>query len=365
MGFLREWTREIRARISDLEGKSPLSIDRPISGSEAKSLALDGFPAVVPLWKSGMATIGLLASPELEPAEWRAIAIKEAAAATIASNAAVLLPCSLVFRVIANYPNDTARLAERWQELRARALALHETLGGKESTLEPIAETLADVAARERLKLRRDNARDFQQAVCDLLLQIDQSREFAEFASWLNSRIDGSVVTPAVPKFGPWARQAIRRAISTSPADDPGAGLQHDALRRIIEDEAGADGVKPGASWTAFASVTETQKGIVQTAWLLAEDDRNDEPTRMIAKAIADAPLAYSGLAHAEATALLDERNEPRRAWGTITSAAWWSARNAKNGTPKIIEAARYLAGRRRWDDISWVLREAAAEDAP
>src|SRR5690606_19771351 len=121
--------------------------DRPISGSEAKSLALDGFPAVVPLWKSGMATIGLLASPELEPAEWRAIAIKEAAAATIASNAAVLLPCSLVFRVIANYPNDTARLAERWQELRARALALHETLGGKESTLEPIAETLADVAA--------------------------------------------------------------------------------------------------------------------------------------------------------------------------------------------------------------------------
>ena len=133
----------------------------------------------------------------------------------------------------------------------------------------------------------------------------------------------------------------------------------------IVETFAGIDtGISGSASWTMQITGNGKATSVSFAATLNKDRALGDDVTGVLTKALVSERLDYEGLAHAEATPLLDERGEPERAWGVLNSAAWWMAQSTREVPPAVLDGARLLCDEHGWNDIRWVIDQNAGATA-
>jgi hypothetical protein len=363
MSKLDTWFSEIGRSVVALGSEPSIGVSEPPSPALSRTVALTGFPGVLPLWSGRRHTVGLLVKPLSVPRTWPGVILQDGEGLTIASDARTLLPQLIVMRLLSKFPDAGRKLAERWREIGPNALALHRVLGGTEEELEEVVAIARDPARREVFNFRKGQEAAFEEAHSTLCRKIDRSEPFVRYADWLDAWIAGCWIAPQDQAYyGAWGRRVhcwARILASLSPAAPK---LASGWLHRIVESDAGIDsGLPARASWSVQAGSASGETALVEAAM---EIDPEPPPTDPVSAGIVRALLtegtSYRGLAHAEAVVALDERGEPERAWGALQSAAWWAARNTGQVPEAMFEGARFLAERHDWVDVRWVIERAA-----
>lgn len=362
MADLNSWIAQIAAGVDALGPDNALEIDQSSAPATARTLALAGFPGVIPLWTAGSAVAGLLADPRLAPQHWAAVLLDEGYGVTLASDARSLLPQFLVQNALSDRPGGGRDLAERWDEVAAAALALHAALGGEQSSLDAVIAVAGDRDRRKALLFHPDRRPEFAAAHSKLCRSIDRSASFVRYADWLDAAIAGErnpIEDPA--RYGAWGRRVLcfaqRRAFADPSMPKPGTALLH----WLVEGNAGIDsGLPERPKWGVRPGAASSEAALTEAALIISHVPPATDPVDVaLAAALVAEGTRYRGLAHAEAVVALDERGEPERAWDVLQSAAWWAARNTGKVPDAMIEGARFLAERHGWADILWMVERA------
>jgi len=83
-----------------------------------------------------------------------------------------------------------------------------------------------------------------------------------------------------------------------------------------------------------------------------------ESPEYYIAKKMFDAGQGYTGTAHVEMAAVMDEQlNNPERAWAYLVSAGYWAGINLQEAQPVILKAAIDFCERRNYNEAAEVLK--------
>jgi hypothetical protein len=83
-----------------------------------------------------------------------------------------------------------------------------------------------------------------------------------------------------------------------------------------------------------------------------------ESPEYYIAKKMFDAGQGYTGTAHIEMAAVMDEQlNNPERAWAYLVSAGYWAGINLQEAQPVILKAAIDFCERRNYIEAAEVLK--------
>jgi hypothetical protein len=362
---LESWTKHIDAIVGTLASESTLGIGGPANDVLYRRLGLAGFSGVMPLWSGRRHVVGLLVDPTVDHEAWAAVILDDGDALTLATDSRTLLPQLIVKRVLSKFPEAGKRLADGWGRVGTAAKALHLCLGGTHETLDEVVEVTSSPVARESFRYVSGNEARFEHAHSDLLRRIDGSDSFVRFAAWMDEAVAGR--RPELAPFdayGAWGRRvtmsAQRMAVSNPKLPRPPA----DSLHRLVQEFAGVDSaIAAKPSWAAQAGAASGEAALVEAATAIEREALSSEDP--VAKGIVIAMLAegssYSGLAHAEATVVLDEQGDVSRAWAVLQSASWWSARTLGEAPEAMLEAARSMATRHRWDETLWVLDRNAA----
>jgi len=340
------------------EARWALSVDLPADAESARAIARAGLPGIVPLWVDAPQGFGapwhataLLVRPWLPMERWPGVFVLRGQALTVSADGATLLPQLLANRVLSNMPSSAAQLAMEWTDVERRARALHAALGGDEATLQAAVDVAMDPAARARLAYRPGDQTDYQRAHSELFRRIDPSAPARAYADWLDAAIAGDMRPVGDPEtFGPWGRRLM--GVAARGAHTAALGLHGPALTRFLLSDNGLDGVPQQPMWDIQAGGSSGSAQYAHAADLAADETSVDGSVRAgVVRALRHGGRGYAGLAHAEAAVVLDESDEPERAWEALQSAAWWAAR-AKGEVPTgIFDGIRFLAERRGWTD--------------
>ncbi|MEK6279389.1 MAG: hypothetical protein AABN95_03470 [Acidobacteriota bacterium] len=362
MSILSNWVSEIGQTAGALGSEPNLGVVQPPAPALSRTIALAGFPGVLPLWSDGTDTVGLMADPRSTPQMWPGVIIKDGQGLTLASDARTLLPQLIVLRVMSNSPDSTREFGERWSAVRDKAIALHKALGGVEETLDTVAAVASDPKAREDFKYRRGEEAKFEAAHSALCRKVDPSIPFLHYADWLDACIAGRGSTPDEPaRYAPWGRRVLcwaNRVASSQPAMGK---LPAAMVHRIIEGHAGVDsGVPVKASWSISPGAASGETALVEAAMTIEHEPPPADPvTAALVRALITEGTTYRGYAHAEAVVILDERGESERAWEVMQSAAWWAARSVGETPEAMLKGAQFMANRHNWADVKWVVERA------
>lgn len=358
------WSERIDGCISALTERAAIAIGEPADDALYRQVAVAGLPGVMPLWTARRQTVGLLVMPTQEPQDWPAVLIDDSSALTLASDAQTLVPQYIVKRLLSKFPENADKLAQQWTRIAPQLMALHLVLGGRPESLDAVAEAFLDGQARESFRVIPGQVLAFEQAHSGLGRRIDLSETFQCFANWMDKAVDGQA-EPVEPfdRYGAWARRVAMSAgrVSMARPEWPVPGI--DSLQRLIEEFAGVDSaISAKPTWSSQAGAASGEAALSETALLI--DAKAQPSTDTIAAAIVRALVAegtsYTGVAHAEATVLLDEAGESTRAWAVLQSACWWSARSMGETIEPMRAGCMLLAERHDWTDVQWVLRRAA-----
>ena len=355
MKRLAEWMHEVSARLEPLVGNA-MGL-ATVDGAAQNALSRLGYPGVLPLWAGSHVTVGLLALPAIDPAQWPCIVIERGEAATLAATAATALPRYLMQRRLSNLPSAARQLADRWQELKEPALELHLSLGGTPVSLQAVAEVLTEERSRDSFQLGALPREQFEAAHSALARAIDPSPDFKHYADWFDAVLARPPVPVRTRLYGLWARQALCWAYNVRRGGDPEIDDPL-APMALVEPFAGLDtGFPIRASWSSSPAEGSSSGHISAVADMLPSKlTAGDSVQASLVKAIRQHGPGYDGYAHAEAVVALDERGEPERAWGALHSAAWWMAQTIGEAPPAILDGARLLCDRHGWDDLRWVV---------
>lgn len=331
----------------------------PSHPSGASNWPMPGLPGVVPLWSDGAWTFGLMALPCLDAANWPGVMVWRDQAITLASGPATLLPRFLVERHLSNFPDRANALQRSWGSIEQDVSALHAALGGQDSSLVPFADVLLDDRARQNFAFSPSSRAEFEAAHEALFRAIDPSPEFAAFADWFSARLGGARMPPEPDRYGRWSRQSLAWSLQF----DVGSGALGDNLAQLaplVTGHAGWDtGVSTQPSWHDPASGGSL--GLVtMTAQLIeTEPAPADGVDQLLIHAVAQAGTGYDGIAHAEATPILDERGDIERAWAALCAAAWWMHADRGEMPPSILDGARLIASHPGAADMLWLVDQA------
>jgi hypothetical protein len=360
--MLEGWLADVDQAVRAITRTRVLDIRDPPEPALARTVAMAGFPAVLPLWSGQFQTVGLLATPLEAPEAWPAVILKDGQGLTLASSARTLLPQLMVQRALSNLPQAAERLAERWTDVGPGVSALHQTLGGAEEDLQHVAEVVGDPERRAAFTLAKGHEAAFERAHSTLFRSIDRSDPFRRYADWLDACIEAQWTAPDDPmRYGAWGRRVVcwasRLAIRYGRVHEVPADWMH----RVIHGHAGLDsGVPNKASWLARVGAASGEAALVEAARSIDRmPGKGDHVPERLADALLAEGMSYRGLAHAEAVVALDERGEPIRAWEALQSAAWWAARAGGRPPEALLDGARFIASRHGWSDVQWVVEHA------
>jgi len=279
-------------------------------------------------------------------------------AVTVSSSLGTALPM-MVYRNQLQYGREP--FYELWQDVEHELLELHAALGGTDD-LEGLRSVLFD----------------------DNLFPNDESLGVSpDIASESLKRLDP---TPQHLLYRQYVQSAITQLVATFPLPD---GLEHwknaatlVALEIHQNDE--SQDIKTLVAWEVAklpASLdTSTDYNVehlptplgnadlrvAQAAKILANhqesisDHWKSDPIWSPTMAIAENHLAYNGIAHVEAAQYLDEAGQPERAFDALISAAFWSYNYQGEALTTTLDAARYLADKYNWLEISQVFERLA-----
>jgi hypothetical protein len=281
-------------------------------------------------------------------------------AMTLATDAATLLPRFLVARHLSNLPEAADALRQNWDLLEPSLHHLHATLGGKDAALDAVARMVLDDRARGRLIYSASNRPVFEATHEALFRAIDPSPEFAAFSDWFAERLQGTRMQPSPAAYGNWGRQALAWSLQF----DIAAGELDDDLTRLAPLVTGHSGwetavsvspswYEPGNGGSLGLSAMAAQ--LIDTGASLA-----DPVDRQLVHAVSEAGTRYDGLTHAELVPLLDDRDQPQRAWAALCGAAWWMQASSGETPTAILDGAQMLASHNGWTDLAWLVDHAS-----
>lgn len=363
MNNLESWAMQIRGCVSDLRAESTLGIGDVADPPLYRELALSGFSGVMPLWSGRRHVVGLLVDPFVEPQSWPAVMLDDGDALTLATDSRTLLPQLVVKRVLSKFPQSAQKLAARWHQVEAAAMALHRALGGADDSLQEVVNVASDPRKRDAFGFTSGQEAAFEEAHSALCRSIDRSEPFTRFAAWMDAAVAGRATAPELPAhYGAWGRRVIMSAqrMAVARPDMPRPATA--SLQLIIEEFAGVDSaVAARPSWSAQAGAASGESALVEAAMSIDREapSQEDPIARGIVQALLAEGTSYSGLAHSEATVLLDERGHSARAWAVLQSASWWSARSLGKTPEAMLTGAQFMAARHGWADAGWVIDRA------
>jgi hypothetical protein len=364
MDTLGDWLSDIDDSLGTLGREVSLDILTGAGVALSHTVATHGYPGVLPLWSGELQTVGLLADPAAVPTTWRAVVLARRHGLTLATDARTLLPQLIVHRVLSKLPVTAERLADRWNKIQPKVLALHRTLGGSDEPLDTVIAAVRDPQSRGQFTPRVGREAEFERAHSALARRIDNSEPFVRYADWLDACIETRWIAPdSAERYGPWGRRVLCWARRLRYRQPEVLTLPVSSVRRVIEEEAGIDsGVPKQASWAARPGGASGETALVEAARSIASVPSSGDPVGDgLVKALLTEGTAYKGYAHAEAVVALEERGEPERAWKVLQSAAWWAARNTGQVPGAMLQGARFMADRHGWADVRWVVERAVA----
>ena len=340
--------------------REDLPIFDNFDGSIIRRASDHGYIGIIPLWSGLYTTAGLRVVPGTAVERWPGILVSNNGfSLTIATSAKSLLP-RWALHEISLYPGIIDRVEARSSEFFELGRDLHLALGGDEATWRIFVDSFREAST----SLRRQRAEPaFERACSALARRMDDSDEFRAFADWMDAALDGEPSVPAIDRMGCWDRLAAILTWLLANEEMPRSKALTDAVGRVIAENAGIDtSVSLPLSWGVRPGPTSAEATLARLARSLAMIAFDDPLTQVLAERLRTDGVTYTGLTHAEAVPLLDERGEPGRAWEVLCSAAWWMARNLGEPSPAIFEGGRLLCDRHGWDDARWVVDRMAGE---
>ena len=352
MTELSAWVAQSRGLAVGLGVGAHLALDRP---QEVGATGL--FLGALPLWSAQGHTVALLALPPLPVEGWPGVVIRDDECWTVSSDRRTLLP-QLLLRSVLRFPDRAGRLRDAWHDVEPRLQSLHSHLGGDMAGLTTVGRAVASEEFVKALSGERQS-RGIEHATSSLFRSIDGSPQAQEYADWLDSVSAGrAAALRDASAYGAWSRRVL---CWSEVLDFAGMGVDRPPepwRQRIIEELAGIDtGMPVRVSWQVDIGDGSAETVLLEAAMRMDQSTSDLDPvTVAIAEAMEAEGPAYRGLAHAEAVVVLNQRDQPERAWGALQSANWWAARSLGEVPDFIPRGGRLLAQEHGWSDILGLL---------
>src|SRR3981081_224882 len=104
MSSLESWLSNVTHCVTALGNEPNLGVTAPSDSALSHTIALTGFPGVLPLWTGRRHVVGLLADPRTTPETWPGIIIMDGQGLTLSSDAQTLLPQLILHRTLSGSP---------------------------------------------------------------------------------------------------------------------------------------------------------------------------------------------------------------------------------------------------------------------
>jgi hypothetical protein len=359
MTNLENWISENENAVTTVGSIPGFGDLQPSDSPLSQTTAREGLQGVLLLLRVRRHATCLRVQPLGVPHIWPGVIVKNGQALPVATDARTLLPQLVVHLALSNAVDTAHQLAELWTEIGEKVAELHRVLGGIDSTLNEVITTVSDPVSRDVFKYVPGQEKDFEAAHSTLCRKIDNSEWFVRYADWLDACAARQWTTPEdPPRYGVWSRRVLCWASRLALVESNMPRLPTDWVHQILEGNAGLDsGVPNEVSWSVQAGAASGETMLVEAASSIEHETPSTDPIRAgILKALLTEGTSYRGLAHAEATVTLDEQGEPERAWEALQGASWWAARNLGEVPQSMLAAARFLADRHGWADVSYAV---------
>ncbi len=289
------------------------------------------------------------------------------ALATYSTNARHAVPCALVvdFLMPNCSANDQVTMRAQWPHQRDALMPLHLALGGRPEQLDLFGAFLCDETFPVLGALEPPEKRE---PVVRIMRALDPTHNHLRLRDLCDRFIDQGGTLEVPDDLGTWQQYAYSQALASGedfyrkhpqpPIASPwGADIAWRFLHQPPQfdtDIAATDKrptysssgiLTPRRSFLAFRTLKHANEA-QQAAWA-------DRPLmQVVVRAREAAPEGDWHLSYMEAAAAHDGLNEPELAWNMLCAGCYWVGQRGGNWRV-FFDAARALAGRRGWKDIT------------
>jgi hypothetical protein len=260
-------------------------------------------------------------------------------------------------------------LAEFWKNgSRDECFELHKSLGGDLSLFENLETFLAKPDKFETELFKNERTRAFE------FTQIDTSEQHVRFRNYIQHIIENPDLLPEHPRdMGPWDNYArvtvaaqvkhLLREKKIQPRDT----FQYffNAFDIVHPIDAAIHIYWPIDSTKQFTTASDPHSNIESIVAHLSRLDPDvqrpslikNDPIYRIARVLGEAVSSYGGVEHMEVAAVFDLKySDGLRSYQCLVNAAYWSARAFGFPFPQSYQAARGLALKYGWEEMSEAL---------
>lgn len=280
-------------------------------------------------------------------------------ATTVSTSLSTALPM-IIYRKRLQFSRQ--KFYELWQEVEDELLDLHAAMGGKDC-LEGLRSVLFDDSLFPD-ESTLDVLPDIARRSLDLL---DPTLQHLLYRQYLHKAITQQVATFPLPDgLGAWKNAATVAALQIH-ENEESQEITMLAAWEVAKFPASIDTSTdykmvehmPTPLGNANLRVASAAK-ILDNHQASISDHWKSDPIWSPTMAIAEDHYAYNGIAHVEAAQYLDEAGQPERAFDALISAAFWSYNYQGEAFPATLDAARHLADKYNWLEISEILESLA-----